>query len=57
MQVDSLQAEPAGKTKNLEWVPYPFSIMSSQLRNQTQVSCVAGGVFTSWATREVQEKT
>ena len=57
MQVDSLQAEPAGKTKNLEWVAYPFSIMSSQLRNQTQVSCVAGGVFTSWATREVQEKT
>ena len=25
---------------------------SSQPRNQTQVSCIAGGFFTSWATRE-----
>ena len=26
----------------------------SQPRDQTQVSCIAGGVFTSWATREAQ---
>ena len=28
---------------------------SSQSRDQTQVSCIAGRFFTSWATREVQE--
>ena len=28
---------------------------SSQTRDQTQVSCIAGGFFTSWATREAQE--
>ena len=36
----------------LEWVAFPFSRGSSQLRDQTQVSCIAGGFFTSWATRE-----
>ena len=39
----------------LEWVAFPFSRGSSQPRDQTQVSCIAGGFFTSWATREVQE--
>ena len=33
----------------------PFSRGSSQPRDWTQVSCVAGGFFTSWATREAQE--
>ena len=28
---------------------------SSQPRDQTQVSCIAGGFFTIWATREAQE--
>ena len=27
----------------LEWVAFPFSKVSSQLRDQTQVSCIAGG--------------
>ena len=36
----------------LEWVAFPFSRGSSQPRNGTQVSCIAGGFFTSWATRE-----
>ena len=36
----------------LEWVAVPFSRGSSQPRDQTQVSCTAGGFFTSWATRE-----
>ena len=36
----------------LEWVTYPFSSRSSWPRNWTRVSCVAGGFFTSWATRE-----
>ena len=36
----------------LEWVAIPFSRGSSQPRDQTQVSCIAGGSFTSWAIRE-----
>ena len=36
----------------LEWVTVPFSRGSSQPRDQTQVSCIAGRFFTSWATRE-----
>ena len=39
----------------LEWVAFPFSRGSSQSRDGTQVSCIAGGFFTSWATREAQE--
>ena len=37
------------------WVAYPFSSRSSQPRNPTGVSCIAGGFFTNWAIREVQE--
>ena len=36
----------------LEWVAMPSSRGSSQSRNRTQVSCIAGGFFTDWATRE-----
>ena len=36
----------------LEWVTFPFSRGSSQPRDWTQVSRIAGGFFTSWATRE-----
>ena len=39
----------------LEWVAFPVSRGSSQPRDQTQVSCIAGGFFTSWDTREAQE--
>ena len=39
----------------LEWVSVPFSRGSSQLRDLTQVSHIAGVFFTSWATREAQE--
>ena len=39
----------------LEWVAVPFSGRSPQPRDQTQVSYIAGGFFTNWATREVQE--
>ena len=31
----------------LEWVAMPFSRRSSQSRDQTQVTCVAGGLFTA----------
>ena len=35
----------------LEWVAFPFSsIRSSQPRDQTQVSHIAGGFLTGWAT-------
>ena len=36
----------------LEWVAIPFSRGSSQPRDRTQVSCIAGGFFTIRATRE-----
>ena len=36
----------------LECVAIPFARGSSQLRDRTQVSHIAGGFFTSWATRE-----
>ena len=39
----------------LKWVPIPFSRRSSQPRDITQVSRIAGRFFTSWATREAQE--
>ena len=38
----------------LEWVAYPFFRASSQPRNWTGVSCIAGRFFTSWATRKTQ---
>ena len=41
-----------GSPKILEWVAYLFSSGSSRPRNQTGVSCIAGGFFTSWATRK-----
>ena len=34
----------------LEWVAFPFFRGSSQPWDRTQVSCIAGGFFTSWAT-------
>ena len=38
----------------LEWVAFPFSRGSSQPRDWTQVSRIAGRFFTSWATTEAQ---
>ena len=38
----------------LEWVAISFSRGSSQPRNQTQVSCIAGRCFNLWATREAR---
>ena len=43
------------QTRILEWVAFPFSSGSSQPKDPTQVSNIAGGFFTSWATREAQE--
>ena len=36
----------------LEWVAISFSRGSSQPREQTWASCIAGRLFTNWATRE-----
>ena len=40
------------KARILEWVAFPFSRGSSQPRDQTHVSCIAGGFFTNWAIRK-----
>ena len=42
-----------GSPRILEWVAYPFSSGSSWPRNWTGV-CIAGGFFTSWATRDAK---
>ena len=39
----------------LEPVAFPFSRGSSQPRDQTQISLIAGRFFISWATRKAQE--
>ena len=38
-----------GSPRTLEWVAYPFCRGSSQPRNITRVSCIAGRFFISWA--------
>ena len=35
------------QTRLLEWVAFPFFRVSSQPKDQTQVSHIAGGFFTS----------
>ena len=40
------QISHKGSPRTLEWVAYPFSRGSSQSRNQTGVSCIAGGLPT-----------
>ena len=55
LQADSLPSGPQGSPRTLEWVAYPFSRVSSQPRNQTGISCIAGGFFISWATREARK--
>ena len=46
------QLSHQGSPRILEWVTYPFSSGSSWPRDLTGVSCIAGGFFTSWATRK-----
>ena len=47
------QLSHEGSPRILEWVAYPFSSRSSQPRNRTRVSWIAGRFFTSWATRDI----
>ena len=56
---NSMECSPLGSSihgifqaKILEWVTIPFSRGSSLRRDRTQVSCIAGRLFTVWATRE-----
>ena len=56
---DPMDCSPPGsaihgiiQARILMWVAIPFSRGSSQPRNQTRVSCIAGRFFTIWATRE-----
>ena len=45
------------QARTLEWVAILFSRGSSQLRDWTQVSHIAGRFFTHWATREAIDLT
>ena len=48
----SVHRDSLGKNRILEWVAMPSSRGSSQARDRTQVSRIAGRFFTVWATRE-----
>ena len=41
----------------LEWVAMPSSRGSSQPKDRTQVSCIAGGFFTIWATDKLLRRS
>ena len=46
------QLSQKGSPRILEWVAYPFSDKSSWPMSGMGVSCIAGGFFTNWTTRE-----
>ena len=50
----TIQFMEFSRPRILEWVAFPFSRGSSQLRDRTHISCLAGGFFTTWTTREAQ---
>ena len=47
------QLSHKGSPRILEWVAYPLSGGSTQPRNRTGVSWIAGGFFTNWVIREL----
>ena len=51
-QANSLPTETQGRPKNTRVGSPPFSSRSSWPRNQTEVSCIAGGFFTNRVIRE-----
>ena len=58
---DSVDCSPPGisfhgilQARMLDWVAIPFSRGSSQPRDGTWVSCIAGRLFSVWVTREAQ---
>ena len=59
---DAMKGSPPGlsvceisQARIVEWVAIPFPRGSSWPRDQTQVSCIAGRLFTISATREAQD--
>ena len=61
---DPLDCSPPGsylhgilQARILKWVPISSARGSSQPRDWTQVSCIAGRLFTVWATREAQSQS
>ena len=57
LQADSLLSEPPGKPKNtgvgsLSLIPSSRGPLIPHAQNQTRVSCITGGFFTSSATRD-----
>ena len=52
LQADSLPSAPPGKPKNTRVGSLSILQGIFLMRNQTGVSCIAGGSFTSWTTRE-----
>ena len=48
------QLSHKGSPRKLKRIAYFFSRGFSQPRNQTGVSCIAGGFFTNWAIRKAQ---
>ena len=52
VQVDSLPTVPPGKPMNSRVDRLSLLQGNSQLKNQTRVSCIAGGFFASWTTWE-----
>ena len=60
---DPMDCSPPGSSihgilqaRVLEWVAISLSMGSSWPRDQTRVSCIAGGFFTIWATKEAPVK-
>ena len=58
---DPVDCSPLGSSvhgilqaRTLEWVAIYFSRWFSQPRDQAQVSCIIGGLFTIWATWEAK---
>ena len=45
------------QSRILDWVAIPFPRGSFPPRYQTQVSCIADGLFTIWVTRETQQRS
>ena len=61
---DPMDCSPPGfsvhgisKARKLEWVAISFSKETSWPRHRSQVSCIAGGFFTIWATGEARKKS
>ena len=53
LKADSLLAELPGKTKNTDMGSLSLLRGTSQPSNKTGAFCIAGGFFTSWATRKL----